>query len=223
MTHARVLIHDSRFTIHDSRAVMAAVITADLVKQLRDRTGAGMMECKKALTEANGDMDAAVTILRKAGLAQAAKRAGRTTAQGTIGSYLHMGGKIGVLVEVNCESDFVARTEDFNNLVKEVAMHIAAADPKWVRREDVPAEAVEKEKAIYRAQMEKENKPAHVIDKIIEGKLGSFYSQFVLVDQPSIRDSAVTIGQLVAQASAKTGENIQISRFVRFRVGEAAE
>ena len=202
---------------------MAAVITADLVKQLRDKTGAGMMECKKALAEANGDMEAAVTILRKAGLAQAAKRAGRTTAQGTIGSYLHMGGKIGVLVEVNCESDFVARTEDFNNLVKEVAMHIAAADPKWVRREDVPADAIEKEKAIYRAQMEKENKPAHVIDKIIEGKLGSFYSQFVLVDQPSIRDSAVTVGQLVAQASAKTGENIQVSRFVRFRVGEGAE
>jgi len=200
-----------------------AEITAALVKELRERTGAGMMECKKALTEANGDMDAAVTILRKAGLAQAAKRAGRTTAQGTIGSYLHMGGKIGVLVEVNCESDFVARTEDFNNLVKEVAMHIAAADPKWVRREDVPAEAVEKEKAIYRAQMEKENKPAHVIDKIIEGKLGSFYSQFVLVDQPSIRDSAVTIGQVVAQASAKTGENIQVSRFVRYRVGEGAE
>jgi len=202
---------------------MAVAITADLVKQLRDKTGAGMMECKKALTEANGDMDAAVTILRKAGLAQAAKRAGRTTAQGMIGSYLHMGGKIGVLVEVNCESDFVARTDDFNGLVKEVAMHIAAADPKWVRREEVPAEAVEKEKSIYRAQMEKENKPAHVIDKIIEGKLGSFYSQFVLLDQPSIRDTAVTISQLVAQASAKTGENIQISRFVRFRVGEGAE
>jgi elongation factor Ts len=202
---------------------MAVAITADLVKQLRDKTGAGMMECKKALTEANGDMEAAVTILRKAGLAQAAKRAGRTTAQGTIGSYLHMGGKIGVLVEVNCESDFVARTDDFNDLVKEVAMHIAAADPKWARREEVPADAVEKEKAIYRAQMEKENKPAHVIDKIIEGKLGSFYSQFVLVDQPSIRDPAVTIGQLVAQASAKTGENIQVSRFVRYRVGEAGE
>jgi elongation factor Ts len=203
---------------------MATVaITADLVKQLRDKTGAGMMECKKALAEANGDMDAAVTILRKAGLAQAAKRAGRTTAQGMIGSYIHLGGRIGVLVEVNCESDFVARTDDFNNLVKEVAMHIAAADPKWVRREDVPAEAIEKEKAIYRAQMENEKKPAHVIDKIIEGKLGSFYSQFVLVDQPSIRDSAVTVGQLVAQASAKTGENIQISRFVRFRVGETGE
>jgi elongation factor Ts len=200
-----------------------ATITADQVKQLRDKTGAGMMECKGALTEANGNMDEAVTLLRKRGLAQAAKRAGRTTAQGMIGSYIHMGGKIGVLVEVNCESDFVARTDDFSGLVKEVAMHIAAADPKWVRREEVPAEAVEKEKAIYRAQMEKENKPAHVIDKIIDGKLGSFYSQFVLLDQPSIRDTAVTIGQLVAQASAKTGENIQVARFVRFRVGETAE
>ena len=195
-------------------------ISAALVKQLRDKTGAGMMECKAALTEANGNMDEAITLLRKRGLAQAAKRAGRATAQGMIGSYIHLGGRIGVLVEINCESDFVARTEDFNNLVKEVAMHIAAADPKWVRREDVPADAIEKERAIYRAQMEKENKPPHVIDKIIEGKLGSFYSQFVLLDQPSIRDGAVTIAQLVAQASAKTGENIQVSRFIRFRVGE---
>ncbi|HEY7189776.1 MAG TPA: translation elongation factor Ts [Vicinamibacterales bacterium] len=198
-------------------------ITAALVKQLRDKTGAGMMECKAALTEANGDMEAAITLLRKRGLAQAAKRAGRATAQGLIGSYIHLGGKIGVLVEVNCESDFVARTEDFGNLVKELGMHIAAAAPKWLRREDVPAEEVDKEKAIYRSQMEKENKPAHVIDKIIEGKLGSFYSQFVLLDQPTIRDDKVTVSQLVAQASAKTGENIQISRFVRFRVGEGAE
>jgi elongation factor Ts len=200
-----------------------AEITAALVKQLRDKTGAGMMECKAALTETSGDMDAAITLLRKRGLAAAAKRAGRTTAQGVIGSYIHMGGKIGVLVEVNCESDFVARTDDFNNLVREVAMHIAAADPKWVRREDVPADAIEKEKSIYRAQMENTGKPAHVLDKIIEGKLGSFYSQFVLLDQPSVRDGAVTIAQLVAQASAKTGENIQISRFARFRVGEGAD
>ena len=200
-----------------------AEITAALVKQLRDQTGAGMMECKAALTEANGDMEEAVTLLRKRGLAQAAKRAGRATAQGVIGSYIHMGGRIGVLVEVNCESDFVARTDDFNNLVKEVAMHIAAVDPKWVRREDVPAEAVEKEKAIYRAQMESSGKPANVLEKIIEGKLGSFFTQFVLVDQPSIRDGSVTISQVVAQASAKTGENIQISRFVRFRMGEGAE
>jgi elongation factor Ts len=202
---------------------MAATITADLVKQLRDKTGAGMMECKAALTEANGNMEEAMTLLRKRGLAQAAKRVGRTTGQGVIGSYIHMGGRIGVLVEVNCESDFVARTDDFNNLVKEVAMHIAAADPRWVRREDVPADAIEKEKSIYRAQMEKEKKPAHVMDKIIEGKLGAFYSQFVLLDQPSIRDNAVTIAQLVAQASAKTGENIQISRFARFRVGDVQE
>ena len=195
-------------------------ITAEQVKQLRDKTGAGMMECKAALTEANGDVEEAVTILRKRGLAQAAKRAGRATAQGTIGTYIHLNGRIGVMVEVNCESDFVARTDDFNNLVKEVAMHIAAADPKWVRREDVPAEAIEKEKAIYRAQMENSGKPANVLDKIIEGKLGSFYSQFVLLDQPSIRDGNVTIGQVVAQATAKTGENIQISRFTRYRVGE---
>jgi elongation factor Ts len=195
-------------------------ITADQVKQLRDKTGAGMMECKAALTEANGDMEEANTLLRKRGLAQAAKRAGRATAQGTIGSYIHLGGRIGVLVEVNCESDFVARTEDFNNLVREVAMHIAAADPKWVRREDVPADAIEKEKAIYRAQMESSGKPANVLDKIVEGKLGSFYSQFVLLDQPSIRDPNVSVSQIVAQASAKTGENIQVSRFVRFRVGE---
>ena len=200
-----------------------AEITAAMVKQLRDQTGAGMMECKAALTEAKGDMEEAVTLLRKRGMAQAAKRAGRATAQGVIGSYIHMGGRIGVLLEVNCESDFVARTDDFNNLVKEVAMHIAAADPKWVRREDVPAEAVEKEKAIYRAQMENSGKPANVLDKIIDGKLGSFYSQFVLLDQPSIRDGSLTVSQVVAQASAKTGENIQISRFVRYRMGEGAE
>ena len=202
---------------------MTVTITADLVKKLRDQTGAGMMECKAALTEANGNIEEAVTLLRKRGLAQAAKRAGRTTAQGLITSYLHMGGKIGVLVEVNCESDFVARTDDFQNLAKDVAMHIAAADPKWVRREDVPAEAVEKEKGIYRAQMESSGKPANVIDKIIEGKLGSFYSQFVLLDQPFVRDDKVTISQLVAQASAKTGENIQVSRFARMRVGEGGE
>lgn len=202
---------------------MATAITADLVKQLRDKTGAGMMECKAALTEANGNMEEAITLLRKRGLAQASKRSGRATGQGMIGSYIHMGGKIGVLVEVNCESDFVARTEDFQNLVKEVAMHIAAADPKWVRREEVPGEAIEKEKSIYRAQLEGAGKPANVLDKIIEGKLGSFYSQFVLLDQPSVRDAAVSISQLVAQTSAKTGENITIGRFTRFRVGETTE
>jgi elongation factor Ts len=212
-----------RFSVRDEEDMATTAITADMVKQLRDKTGAGMMECKAALAEANGNMEEAVTLLRKRGLAQAAKRAGRATGQGMIGSYIHMGGRIGVLVEVNCESDFVARTDDFNNLVREIAMHIAAADPKWVRREDVPAEAIEKEKGIYRAQMENTGKPANVLDKIIEGKLGSFYGQFVLLDQPSIRDSSQTIQQMVAQASAKTGENITVSRFVRFRVGENAE
>jgi len=200
-----------------------ATITADQVKQLRDKTGAGMMECKAALSEANGNMEEAITLLRKRGLAQAAKRAGRTTAQGLIGSYIHLGGKIGVLVEVNCETDFVARTDAFQNLVKELAMHIAAADPKWVRREDVPPEAIEKEKSIYRAQMENSGKPANVLDKIIEGKLGSFYLQFVLLDQPFVRDDKMTVSQLIAEATAKTGENITIGRFARFRVGEANE
>ena len=197
-----------------------AEVNANMVKELREKTGAGMMDCKKALAEANGDFVKAEEVLRKKGLAAAAKKSSRAATEGQVASYIHMGGKIGVLVEVNCETDFVARTDDFQSLAKEVAMHIAAADPKWVRREEVPAEAIEKEKAIYRAQMENTGKPAHVLDKIIEGKLGNFYSQFVLVDQPSIRDSNVTIGQLITQATAKTGENIQVKRFVRFRVGE---
>jgi elongation factor Ts len=195
-------------------------ISAQLVKQLRDRTGAGMMECKAALTETKGDLGEAEVVLRKKGIASASKKSARSTKQGVISSYIHPGAQLGVLIEVNCESDFVARTDDFQNLVKEVAMHIAAADPKWVRREDVPADAIEKEKSIYRAQMENTGKPASVLDKIIEGKLGSFYSQFVLLDQPSIRDNNVSISQLIAQASAKTGENIQVNRFVRFRVGD---
>ena len=197
-----------------------ATISAVQVKQLRDKTGAGMMECKAALSEADGNVEEAVTLLRKRGLAQAAKRAGRATAQGVIGAYIHMGGRIGVLIELNCESDFVARTDDFQNLLKEVAMHVAAADPKWVRREDVPPEAIEKEKSIYRAQMEASGKPPNVLDKIIEGKLGSFYSQFVLLEQPSIRDPNVTVAQLVAGTSAKTGENITVGRFTRYLVGE---
>ena len=197
--------------------------TAAQVKELREKTGAGMMDCKAALEEAGGDVDKAVDLLRKKGLAQAAKRAGRVAKDGMIGHYIHMGGKIGVLVEVNCESDFVARTDDFNNLVKEVAMHIAAADPKWVRREDVPAEAIDKEKAIYRAQMEGQNKPANVIEKIVEGKIESYYAQVCLMDQPSVRDPNVTIKQMVAAATAKTGENVTITRFVRFKLGETAE
>jgi len=197
-----------------------AEITAALVKQLRDATGAGMMECKAALQEANGDLEAATTVLRKRGLAQAAKKSGRSTSEGLIGSYIHMGGKIGVLVELNCESDFVARTDDFQNLLKEVALQVAAANPTYVKREDVPADILERERGIYRAQMENSGKPAPVIDKIIEGKLGSFYEQFVLVDQASIRDPKTTVGQMLQAAIAKLGENIGIARFVRFKVGE---
>jgi len=197
-------------------------ITAAMVKQLRDLTGAGMMECKAALTEAKGNMEEATTILRKRGLAQASKKAGRSTNEGLIGSYIHMGGKIGVLVEVNCESDFVARTDDFQNLAREIAMHVAAAAPQYVRREDVPADVLEREREIYRAQMQGQNKPAQVIEKIVEGKLNSFYEQMCLLDQPSIRDPKVTIGQLVTQAIAKLGENIAVPRFVRFKLGETA-
>jgi elongation factor Ts len=198
---------------------MAVEITAAMVKALRDQTGAGMMECKAALKEANGDIEAATTVLRKRGLAQAAKKAGRSASEGVIHSYIHMGGKIGVLVEVNCESDFVARTEDFQALVKEVGMHIAAASPLYARREDVPADVLDKERAIYRAQMENSGKPANVIDKIIEGKINSYYEQFVLLDQPSIRDPKVTIGQVVTAAIAKLGENVAIPRFARFKLG----
>ena len=195
-------------------------ITAEQVKDLRERTGAGMMECKAALTEAGGNIEEAITILRKRGATHAAKRAGRATRNGMVGSYIHMGGKIGVLIEVNCESDFVARTDDFQTLVKELAMQVAAADPKYVRREDVPAEEVEHEKAIFRAQFEGSGKPAPVIEKIVEGKLGSFFERVVLVDQPSIRDGAVKVSQVIAQAVAKTGENIAVSRFARFKLGE---
>jgi elongation factor Ts len=197
-------------------------ITAAMVKKLRDLTGAGMMECKAALTEANGSIDEATTILRKRGLAQAGKKAGRSTNEGLIGNYIHMGGKIGVLVEVNCESDFVARTDDFQSLAREIAMHIAAASPQYVRREEVPAEILERERSIYRGQMEGQNKPANVIDKIVDGKLNSFYEQVCLLDQPSIRDPKVTIGQAVQAAIAKMGENISVARFVRFKLGEAA-
>jgi elongation factor Ts len=193
-----------------------------MVKKLRDATGAGMMECKAALGEAKGDIDEATTILRKRGLAQATKRAGRSTNEGLIGHYIHMGGKIGVLVEINCESDFVARTDDFQNLAREIAMHIAAANPQYVRREEVPADILERERAIYKSQLEGQNKPAAVIDKIIEGKLGSFYEQVCLFDQPSVRDPKVTIGQIVQQAIAKMGENIAVPRFVRFKLGETA-
>ena len=195
-------------------------ISAALVKKLRDLTGAGMMECKAALTEANGDIEAATTVLRKRGLASATKKAGRSTNEGLIGNYIHMGGKIGVLVELNCESDFVARTDDFQNLAKEIAMHIAAASPQYVRRDEVPGDVLDRERGIYRDQVK--DKPAQVVDKIVEGKLNSFYEQVCLMDQPSIRDPKQTIGQLIQAAIAKLGENISVNRFVRLKVGESA-
>ena len=201
---------------------MAVAITADLVKTLRERTGAGMMDCKAALAETGGDVEKAIDVLRKRGLASAAKKTGRTTSEGVVGSYIHMGGKIGVLVEVNCESDFVARTEDFQTLVKELGLQIAAAAPLYVSRDEVPAEAVEREKAIYREQMAASGKPANVIDKIVEGKLTSYYEQVCLVEQPSIRDPKVKVEDLIKAVIGKLGENIAVARFARFKVGERA-
>ena len=195
-------------------------ISAETVKALRDKTGAGFMECKSALTEADGDLDKAITILRKRGTAQAAKRAGRATKQGVTGSYIHPGGSVGVLVEINCESDFVARTDDFKTLVKEVAMHIAASSPPYLRVEDIPVEVIEREKDIFRSQLEGSNKPAQIIDKILDGKINSYYGQVVLLKQPSIRDPKTTVADLVAATIAKVGENISIARFARFKVGE---
>ena len=195
-------------------------ISATLVKTLRDATGAGMMECKAALQEANGDVEEAKLILRKRGLAQAGKKSGRATKEGLIGSYIHMGGKIGVLVELNCETDFVARTDDFQALLKEISLQVAAARPQYARREDVPAEILDRERSIYKAQMADSGKPPQVIEKIVEGKLNSFYEQVVLTDQPSIRDPKTTVGQMIQAAIAKLGENVGVARFVRFEVGE---
>jgi len=198
-----------------------AEIPASLVKQLRDATGAGMMECKAALQEANGNLEEATLILRKRGLASAAKKSGRSTSEGLIGSYIHMGGKIGVLVELNCESDFVARTDDFQALLREIALQVAAANPQYVSRESIPADVIEREKGVYRGQMENSGKPPQVIEKIVEGKLGSFYEQVCLIDQASIRDPKQTVGAALQAAIAKLGENISVARFVRFKVGEA--
>ena len=198
-------------------------ISAAQVKDLREKTGAGFMDCKAALTEAGGDIEKAVTILRTRGQARAARRSGRSTSQGLVGSYIHSGGQVGVLVEVGCESDFVARTDEFQQLTREIAMHIAAANPLYVKREQVPNEDVEREKAIFRAQFEDSNKPPQVIDKIVEGKMNSYYQQVALLDQPSIRDPKTSIGDLVTAAIAKMGENVAVVRFARFKIGESAD
>jgi elongation factor Ts len=197
-----------------------AEITAALVKQLRDRTGAGMMECKKALVESNGDMEAGVVVLRKHGIASADKKASRSTQQGLIGTYVHPGGQLGVLVEVNCESDFVARTDDFQELVKDLAMQVAAADPKYLRREDVPAEALEKEKDIQKARAISEGKPEKVAEKIVEGRMSKYYEEVCLYDQPFVKENTLTIDQLIKTKIAKLGENISVARFARFKVSE---
>ncbi len=200
---------------------MTETISAGMVKELREKTGAPMMDCRNALTEAKGDMEEAVVVLRKRGMASAAKKASRTASEGAVGTYIHAGGKIGVLLEINCESDFVARTADFQELLKDIAMHIAATDPRYIRKEDVTAEDLEREKEIYRAQAAQTGKPAPVIEKIVEGKMSKFYEEVCLLEQPFIKEQTVTISQLIAQKVGKLGENIQVRRFARFKVGDA--
>jgi elongation factor Ts len=197
-----------------------ADISASLVKQLRERTGAGMMECKKALVEAKGDIAEGETLLRKWGIASAGKKATRTTKQGTVGTYIHAGAQLGVLVEVNCESDFVARTDDFQELVRDIAMHIAAADPQFIRKEDVTEAVLAKEKDIQKARAMNEGKPEKVAEKIVEGRMAKFYEEVCLLEQPFVKDNTITIDQLIKQKIAKLGENISVSRFARFKVGD---
>ena len=196
-------------------------ISAKQVKELREKSGAPMMDCKQALVEAKGDMEQAVIHLRKRGVSLAGKKAARVTSEGAVGYYIHAGGKIGVLLEVNCESDFVARTDDFKELLHDISMHIAASDPKFVRREDVTPEAFEREKYIYRAQAAATGKPANVVEKIVEGKMAKFYEEVCLLEQPFIKDQTTTISQLVATKVGKLGENISVRRFARFKVGDA--
>jgi elongation factor Ts len=198
-------------------------ISAAQVKDLREKTGAPMMDCKQALTEAKGDMEQAVVLLRKKGVSVAAKKSSRVTSEGAVESYIHAGGKIGVLVEVNCESDFVARTEDFKELVHDIAMHIAASDPKFVRKEDVSPEAFEREKDIYLAQAIASGKPPQIAEKMVTGKMEKFYEEVCLLEQPFIKDQTVSIAQLIATKIGKLGENISVRRFVRFKVGDPGE
>jgi elongation factor Ts len=199
---------------------MTIAISAQAVKELRERTGAGMMECKSALTEAGGDMEKAIDILRSRGAAKAAKRAEREAREGAVGSYIHMGGRIGVLVEINCETDFVARNEAFQGLVRDVAMHIAAASPVAIRREDFPADLVERERNVYREQMKESGKPEQIWDKIVQGKIDKFYQEQALLEQPFVKNPDLTIQQLLTEVSAKTGEKIEVRRFTRFSLGE---
>jgi elongation factor Ts len=194
-------------------------ISAELVKELREKTGVGFMECKSALNECNGDIEAAITILRKRGLASLAKKSGRETKDGLIGAYIH-NGKIGVMVEVNCETDFVARNPDFQALVKDLAMHVAASDPRFIRKEDVGEDVLAKERDIYAEQARSSGKPANVIEKMVEGRMSKFYSEVCLLEQPFVKDPAVTVRDHIASHIQKIGENIQVRRFIRYRLGE---
>jgi elongation factor Ts len=207
--------------------IIMAEITASAVKSLREKSGAGMIDCKNALVEANGDENEAMEILRKKGMATASKKAGRVTAEGAVGSYIHMGGKVGVLVEINCESDFVARGEEFQQLIKDVAMHIAAVDPRYVNREEVPGDVLQKEREILLEQLKNDpknaNKPEDVLNKIIEGRLNKFYEESVLLDQPFVKDPSKTVGELVTEKISSIKENISIRRFARFKMGEGIE
>jgi elongation factor Ts len=198
-----------------------AKIDAKQVKELREKSGAPMGDCLKALQESKGDMEQAFVVLRKRGMASAQKKASRSTNEGAVGTYIHAGGKIGVLLELNCESDFVARTEDFQELLKDISMHIAATDPRYVRKEDVTPEDMEREKEIYRAQAAATGKPAPVVEKIVEGKMSKFYEEVCLLEQPFIKEQSMTITQLIAQKVGKLGENITVRRFARFKVGDA--
>lgn len=199
-----------------------ADITAQMVKELRERSGAGMMECKKALVEANGDIAEAELVLRKRGIAIAQKKAGREAREGVIGSYIHAGSKLGVLVEVNCESDFVARTDAFQELVHDIAMHIAAADPRFIRKEEVSEEAMDKERAVQRARALAEGKPENIVDKIVEGRMSKFYEEVCLYEQPFVKDNSIKVGQMITDSVAKMGENISVGRMARFKIGEDA-
>jgi len=197
-------------------------VTAQMVKELRERTGAPMMDCKKALSAVDGDMEKAIDELRKSGLAAAAKKAGRATSEGLIASYIHAGGKIGVLVEVNCETDFVARTDDFQELVRDIAMHVAAADPRFVSRDEVNDEVLDRERAIFRDQALAAGKPEAIVDRIIDGKIEKFYGEAVLLEQAFVKDTDKKVGDLLAEAIGKLGENMKIARFARFRLGDSA-
>lgn len=195
-------------------------IDAKLVKELREKSGAPMGDCLKALQESKGDMEEAFVVLRKRGMASAAKKASRTTNEGAVGTYIHAGGKIGVLLELNCESDFVARTDDFQDLLRDIAMHIAAADPKYVSRDEVTEADIEKEKEVYRAQAAASGKPANIIEKMLEGKMGKYYEEVCLLDQPFIKEQSQTVAQVIATRVGKLGENISVRRFARFKVGD---